>query len=751
MSRYSTNLLNILAEGNLEPRIALEIDGLGFLVVSDYVYTDFRYGDDVLYGDPDAYYGGLIPVPGQLRLISLKDTTTSINQNLDPDKARGASISSMKINMVDIDGEATKIASGVYGGELLYRDVKVWVGYSATSSFNEDFVLVFRGVIDDIKANQGSVDLNLSSPDQKRRQVIAPQGDTELSAGITSGSSVIPLKAVDNFIVAPTHPLYSGQDPDLKTYVLIDSEIIQYTGISSLNLTGVTRGALGTTAASHSINSQATSYYVLDGVAMDLALKIMLSDVDMTPYITDLACASVNNYSGGYQANSFYFSASDLQRNYNVRIGDYVKSNSFTSGSNNLSSWTQILDVAFVNGGTLIQVDATLVDTTSVEGQVSFLSKWNSFGEFGLGLVPDEVDIEQHLYIGSTFLLTSDLYFYIREEISEGKEFIEAQLYRPFACYSLPSDKGGLARLSVGIHQPPLPIEQIQVLSKNNITNPDKLSIKRSVNKYHYNAVLHKFEDAPLDDVLRRKKFTVAGTQVIPTGNKVLTIEAAGLRAGSSGDVIAQNAGNKLLERYRSAAEYIEGIDVSFSVGAVVNIGDIIVLDPTDLNLINRGASNRFKDPTLMEVVNKKTDIKSGVISLSLIDTSFDITSRYCLIGPASKIKSVISTTQFVIEPLRSYSVYEESEYKKWDNFDVVGVKIRDASFTNVHETLISSISGNTITIAVAPSFSLAAGMVMEYSDYNSASTQDTFKLVYGYVTDGTNDFGDGGKYYSMI
>jgi hypothetical protein len=69
---------------------------------------------------------------------------------------------------------------------------------------------------------------------------------TTLSAGINSSVTTIPLTSVTNM---PS----SGK-------IKVNDEIISYTGISSLNLTGATRGADDTTAASHTSGDAVTNF-----------------------------------------------------------------------------------------------------------------------------------------------------------------------------------------------------------------------------------------------------------------------------------------------------------------------------------------------------------------------------------------------------------------------------------------------------------------------------------------------------------
>jgi len=69
---------------------------------------------------------------------------------------------------------------------------------------------------------------------------------TTLSAGINNSVTTIPLTSVTNM---PS----SGK-------IKINNEVISYTGISSLNLTGATRAADDTTAASHSSGDTVTNF-----------------------------------------------------------------------------------------------------------------------------------------------------------------------------------------------------------------------------------------------------------------------------------------------------------------------------------------------------------------------------------------------------------------------------------------------------------------------------------------------------------
>lgn len=67
---------------------------------------------------------------------------------------------------------------------------------------------------------------------------------TQLSAAVNSSVTTIPVDTVDATTIA-----------NATGFIKIDSEIISYTGRDATNFTGCTRGALGTTAASHLDNA----------------------------------------------------------------------------------------------------------------------------------------------------------------------------------------------------------------------------------------------------------------------------------------------------------------------------------------------------------------------------------------------------------------------------------------------------------------------------------------------------------------
>jgi hypothetical protein len=786
MTRFSPQLLRNLQQNNLKPTFVVEIEGIDFKITSETIFRTPRYGDpDLFYGREGLVYGGLIPFEDNdfKALISATGTTRQITQNLDIDKAAGSTASTFSLELTDINGEATKIGTGFYNDEILYKDVVVWIGFNTeTSVFNLDYVVLFRGTIESVDFLPASVRLNLASVDVKRRQSVGLIGTGELNDQILTATSSPDIRLKDNFNPFFRTPSslrgvdFTTQDPAMKTYVRINDEIIRYNEVgffdggakTSLQIT--TRAQIGTVAATHDEDSEVSAFYVLEDHALNLALKIMLSKADeenvFLPYIDRLQASSVNFLpEGGPVQNAIYFPGVNLLRDFNVSRGDFLDLRQFNNAQNNtVDSFDTpgfrpiVEDVFFIGQGSYIVVDNiipedpvpnnffNLVSESSTEGKVSFYSKYNSFGKaFGLGLNPNEVDIAKFEFIRDSFLLQADVRFFIRDEIENAREWINEQLLLPFGCYSIPSDAEGLGRISINISLPPLPIDQIQTLSVNNIVNPERLQVKRSVNRYYYAGVIYRFEDSPLDEELRRRAIVLVGSELIPssdvdldTGSRNLIIEAQGLRQEFGANTLALIASRRILNRYKGAAELIPNVQVLFSVGGLINIGDRVILDAEGLNLVNRETFRRDRQPMLMEVVNRQVNPFTGQVTVDLLDTSFGIDNRYGLISPSSKISRALDLRRIVIDP--SFGArFGTSEFRKWETYIGARVKVRSLDWSDVFETSLVAITGNTLTLSDDIPFLIGSNYLLEMSDYLTQDL-DKVRLIYAHLNPNIDD-----------
>lgn len=738
--------LSQLAEAKLkqtvkEPNLAIEIEGVGPLFGAKLIKAVVRVGDEGLeIGDPEVspyafYVGEFKQIVDQKDLILLQGTTTKITQTLSPDKAEGQSISSMSVKFAD-DGFMTRlITPGELVDDILARKVVVYIAPDVNSGFPEDYGLVFRGIVGEVRAEPGAVTLLLSSPEAKKRSTLFKRAETKLNGAINNSQTTITLDSTSNIFERVTGPS-GGYDSSFKSYVLIDEELIEFTSISGNQLTGCVRGQLGTVAASHDDDAGASTFYRLTGNAMSLALKLMASG-QQGAWVSGLSVTSFGEVEGVATANAIYFSGVDVAARHGVSVGDYVTTTGSVIGANNFAL-RQVVSVNQSESGSYIIVDgAALTLEIPTLGTAAFRSQYDVWPD-GMRMGGDEIDVAKHLEIFELFLSSADLDFYLKEEI-EGREFLEQEIYLPTNCFSIPR----AGRASVGYNIGPLPGAELIVFDSTNTKNAKSSRLTRSINKNFYNEIIYKYEEAALDDRFQSGYITIAAdskTQ-IKAGNKSLIIESKGMRDALNADNIARRSSLRKLNRYKYGAETLT-LETLFESGFRVEIGDVVVFDGSSNQLPDIKSGSRNMAPRLFEVQNKEIDVRTGDIKLELVDTNFDLTSRYALISPASEIVSATSTTEFFIDP---------SQVSKWSRFALVSIRIRDTDFVLNDDSVIQSVSASgRIVVAPALAFTPSAGMILELTPYSDADTTEEIKLRYGFMNGGPT-FGDGSEPYAMI
>ena len=526
-----------------------------------------------------------------------------------------------------------------------------------------------------------------------------------------------------------------------EAYALIEDEIIRYTGKSGGSLTGVTRGEFGTTAVAHADETQITSRYKLSGNVMTLAQQLLASGVGGN-FVEEVPIRNFNIVtSTNVVPNSVRFDGSDFEVLYGLRVGDYISTTGASNGANNVSL-QQIVDIVTQDDYTYLVISGvSFVDEASTSATASFRDQ-NDVLPDGFAMTPDEIDRDEHERIRTLFLSSPEYDFFLKDTV-DGKEWLEKEIYSPVACYSLPRK----SRASVGYHIGPVPGQTVETFNETNIINPDKIKVKRSTNRNFYNEVVYAYDPSRTEDKFTRGRITISATSKaqIVGGAKTLTIEANGLRESLQGDTIALQQSNRRLDRYQFGAESFD-IQVTFGSGFGVEIGDILIFDGTELNVIDIKENKVGMEQRLFEVQNKAFDLK-GIITLSIIDTSFDGSARRGNISPASFIQSGLSTTQFVIEESFG-SRFASDEYRKWNSLIQPAVRIRNADYSFNESTVIQSVSFNTITVSPALSTSSLDGLIMEFDVY--ANCTDQQKLIYAFISDGS-DFADGGEQYRFL
>lgn len=672
MLRLTKKVKNILAQKNVTPIFILDVDGFPLFSSSE-IYTYDNLGNLVLNKEALPY-------------IDINRTTNSINQQLLIDKGGYSSASSFEICMVDVNEIVTKmITPSKFVEDILARKAKMYVTFDG-AGHPKDSILLFSGIISEIKSGVGAIWFNLSSAEKLKSSELFPIAETSTTANINNAVTSVPVVDTKSFM--------GNADGDtLQLYIKLGDEIMKVVSKTDTSF-DVIRAQFGTIAQSHDSDSDVSSFYRLKGGMTDLALKLMLSGGDEY-FKTDIDILSANNYATLNIPNAIFLADYYPRETYGLVVGDIVNITNSSVPANNGEA--QIVSIVTYSLGSYLVLDKTLT-AEGAGAKASFKSKYNVLPyNAGLGMTPDQVDVQEFEVIqtqfGSRFF---DYDFYIKDQ-KNGSEFINTQILYPSGCYSLPRK----AKTSIGIMTPPLAKFGTRKLSNLNITKPGDIKINRSINKNFYNAIVYKYEMDPVDDEFIKGRIyqSAESTNRIKINNRPLTIEAEGVRNDGFFNGIFESQVQRFLTRYKFGAEFLD-VNVTFSDGFNIEIGDTVILDGSKLFIsdIKDGKGSRGLLPRLFEVQNKTMSFKSGSVQLSLVDTAFSLSGRYGVIGPSSRIDSIINPKTIKLKKTQIETIKNKDPQEKWENYIGEKILIHSKDWTWSQEvTLLNFPSSDTI------------------------------------------------------
>jgi len=705
---------------NIEQQLILEIDGIPFIYGAITVTKLALYGDDIKYGDAGLVYGGGIPDPDGRAYISLEKTTRQITQQLEVDKGGVGSVQRFNVQLVDKNQEVTQaFRPGEYVDDILSREANVYVGFGG--SHPEDSVRIFNGIITSQQASPGSWIVGIDHPEYLKRQDLFTQVQAQLDGAIGAGDTSLTLKNVAGTLVEP--------GDSVRSYVRIDDELIEFSGVSGNVLTGLTRGSLTSVAASHDDEADAVSFYTLSGDPIDLALKLMLSNDGNVAFKTGVELPAFEQVTPSTTIeNGLVFNDTRIKDSLGLEIGDLVSVSGATEGANN---FTDGVIAAFVKEPTatvIIVSGPTLVVETGSSAVASFKSKYNTLPTgAGCGMSPSQVDVAQHLRMKTLFPSLPDYEHYIKDTIN-AKEFITNEVYFPAGFYQVPR-KG---RSSVNTTIPPLVLDDLVELNNSNTEKAATNKLTRGITKNFYNSVVYKFNVDSLDDryLAGEVQISQRSKNRINTGNKSLTITSNGFRdtADTRNYIKAQT--RRFLDRWQFGAESIQ-VETNYKSGFPIEVADIVLFGNADLQIPDVEEGSRDFKPRLMEVVNKKLDIR-GKVSLELLDTGVGLDGRFGVISPNSFVGSGSTTSKVVLKA--SFGTGEfELERDKWTNFLGEEIRVRNTTFTYTEVTTLQQFDPETLTaILVDPPLSGAPAedLIIDLPDYpDNADADDRRKM----------------------
>lgn len=467
-------------------------------------------------------------------------------------------------------------------------------------------------------------------------------------------------------------------------------------------------------------SSDVTAAVAISGHPLDVALSIMLSGFD-GPFITDQLALGVGY--DGTTANGYAIClppGTDAVRDYGLtsglgigpevtKLGDQVTISGSVTPANNQNCIITAILAGPDNDNQLLYVlptSGTLTQDTSSSVRLAFRSKYDRLPTgYGLKIPPKFVDVAAHEYVRDVYLNDSGYQIFpLIQNQQVGKDFIESQCYLPFGCYGVTK----LGRLSLSLTRPPIAQGDPVQLDKTNILNPENITVTRGLNnRRFFNLIQYQYDKTDAGKYLSVYRAldtdslnTIGQTTILPINSDGLQTTVNGTNTGSP--TVITSIANRFLNRYADVAFEIK-LQVNLEAGARIEAGDIVkVVDDGTLGITNFDTGDRNLGDNLFEVIDRTMDVKSGVVSLTLLsNVGFLSSDRFGGIAPSSFINDFLSqpttSSDFALWPGFGY-VFGSNEYLKW--VDYVGQEV-------VVSAVDWSYSGTSTIVSYSPADSL--------------------------------------------
>lgn len=705
---------NLSTQNVIEPNLIAEVDGIPLLFgVRDVtVLPSFDEVPPLLFDD-GIFFDTPRAAGNSRAYIDFKGATKNKQQIL-PDKGGAGSVASMQLRLINKDGELTELfSSGVNIDDIFGAEVKLFIGFQG-GSHPEDSNELFRGVCTEITTDHGGIVIKISHPDQLKRQPLFDLITDRLTIPLDSVSTTINIGDTTPFTI----PI---DETNIESYVLIDEEIIKLsTNITATTFDDVLRGQLGSSLSDHDVNADVQSFYRLKGKPIDLSLRVMISGAD--DETQDIL--SFKKYGDIDINNAVFFEDNNIADELGIAIGDTIT----ITGTALNDGVRTIIGFNTFEGGSYLLTDGAEFIYENMIGLATISSQFNTL-PIGLSISPSKIDMDGTIKVKEEIDAgLPDIDIYIEDQIKNVKEWLEQEIYKPCAIYSV-NRKG---RISIKFTRPAIADEEIKIISPDNIEKKSITNIKlrRSFGKNFYNQVTYSFERNPIKDKYEANTFIVSADSLnrIKLGTKQLLHEANAFRDNGATRQAVARIGSRVLSRYQFGARYIDNVQVLWSTGYSIEVGDTVLVK--DLKIADLEKNKQTFGNILMEVVNKELDIKNGVVKISLLDSNFGVDNRYATISPASKISSL--KTSKSVKIIRSFGVNDIVERTKYESLIGGKFNIRSQDFSQSQTVTLADFNPSdeseltfeeTITVPVDNTY------IVEFASYDSLD--DVQKLLH--------------------
>lgn len=705
----------------INPQSYLEVEGLATIFGAQPVLEFTKWdAENVFWDDDDIRWDGLSVRPNSKDVISLDESTKNITQQIFPDKGGSSSLPSVNIALVDLNNEIAQIFSLDNLDEVLGLKADYYIGFKQ-GAFPEDAIPVYRGVISDFYTQNGIVMVTVSHPENLKRQSIFQKYSSNITSAIDASQTIIPVIGTENII----------PNRDVSTTLFrIDDEIMQLVSIDSDTQITVIRGQQGTVAATHEDDADIESIQQLSGEPIPLALKIMLSDEDNS-YFNSLDLPNSVNFVSIIEPeldNSFIFDYFNIQERTGLVPGDFITINSGI----NAGTYT-VKNFAILENGSAITVNETLLTENPFTGDFTYKSQYNVLPD-GLGMLSNNVDIESHLDIERQFPSNFVPYtFQLKDTIDNAKEFLDQQVYFPQGLYTI----NRKARSSVKIVTPPFSSDIVPTIDISNILNIGSIRQRRSLHKYLYNIIRYDYNPDILEDKFLTKDIIVSNDSLsrIRGGKKQMKIQSGGLKRGVATTSALNQITQRVIDRYKFAPTYFEKVQIKYSAGFNLEVGDVLPFGGLSAKIINLDTGKRGTQEQLFEVINKSLSAESGEITVDLLSTSFSIRVRNAVVSLSSGLGSTSTTSRLSLVNIIDTEEFL-TEAGKWEPFIGERVRIYKNDYTEDETVTFTGIDPSDINfMLVSPALSFTPGVdhivgIPEYENTDS-NIDSVYKLQF--------------------
>ena len=716
-------------EISIKPNIILDIEGVNLIFGAMPVFKTLEWDDENAFWDDGLNWDSVIKDINSRDYISFNGSTTSLSQQIAPDKGNTSSITTANISLIDKNGEVSKALSFDAIEEILGRKATLSIGFQ-DGAHSVDSNRILSGVVVDFYTDAGTVMVSIASSQTLQRQLLLEKHQTELTANIDNVQTTINVIDTSNF--------YQSQDA-LTLYVKIDDEIMRVDSVDSETELTVTRAQLNTVANAHDIEASCESFYTLTGKPLDLARKIMLSK-EGNEYFESLDIPKSINFVSATEsiANAVIFDHYNIQDKTGLTVGDFFKLDSA------LNTGTYTIDGfgTLENGDSYILAKEALTTENEYNNSLSYISKWNTLST-GLGMLTNEVNVSDFDSISSAFGSNFvDYTLFVKDSIDDASDFIQKQLYFPQGLYPITRS----ARASVKFVVPPFSSDIVNTINTESITNISQVKQRRSAHKYLYNTYVYRYNVDSIEDKYLTGKVTVSATSAnrINLGKKQLKIESDGLRNNAATSTVIENITQRYIDRYQFAPVYYENIEVNFKTGFPLEIGDVVPFGGSDIKQVDLSSGKRDSNAKLFEVINKSINIKTGKIKLTLLETSFEINARYAVISLSSNVAATGSTTTRIKITKTNDTDEYVRESDKWLDFSSQNssrrykIRVRSNDYTQ-DETVnligVDPTNSDFLLLETPLSFVPDSNHICEVPEYDdtSADIDSEYKLRFAY------------------